>query len=329
MFIKRCWLLCCFIAFLLPVSAQEFITLNWQELSSAQTLPVVTRELPLGKDFRAFTYQVEIEFPEYQKLNRSEVAALEMRLDSLRQLPNENVAFREGLPASPQINSFIKVSAHRGFLSISFVPIVFREGSYQRLNSFKLSVNSFLKKDRIGEETATRNLKTTLSEVSLKDCTTSLLASGRWTKISVRNTGVFKITNAELKKMGFSIPEKVRVFGYGGYLLSQRFNEHPAADLPEVPLLRLSDGVLFYGRGTVSWTPDSQNTYFVRERNFYSDEGYYFLTDREDIPEMETEIFSSLKETSANRLTTFNSFAIYEKDAYSWAGTGRQQTSTY
>lgn len=52
--------------------------------------------------------------------------------------------------------------------------------------------------------------------------------------------------------MGFSRPEKVRVFGYGGYLLSQRFNEHPAADLPEVPLLRLSDGVLFYGRGTVS-----------------------------------------------------------------------------
>ena len=329
MFIKRCWLLCCFIALLLPVSAQEFITLNWQELSSAQTFPVVTRELPLGKDFRSFTYQVEIEFPEYQKLNRSEVAALEMRLDSLRQLPNENVAFREGLPASPQINSFIKVSAHRGFLSISFVPVVFREGSYQRLNSFKLSVNSFLKKDRIGEETATRNLKTTLSEVSLKDCTTSLLASGRWTKISVRNTGVFKITNAELKKMGFSRPEKVRVFGYGGYLLSQRFNEHPAADLPEVPLLRLSDGVLFYGRGTVSWTPDSQNTYFVRERNFYSDEGYYFLTDREDIPEMETEIFSSLKETSANRLTTFNSFAIYEKDAYSWAGTGRQLYEDY
>ena len=136
MFIKRCWLLCCFIAFLLPVSAQEFITLNWQELSSAQTLPIVTRELPLGKDFRYFTYQVEIEFPEYQKLNRSEVAALEMRLDSLRQLPNENVAFREGLPASPQKNSFIKVSTHRGFLSISFVPVVFREGSYQRLNSF-------------------------------------------------------------------------------------------------------------------------------------------------------------------------------------------------
>ena len=329
MFIKRCWLLCCFIALLLPVSAQEFITLNWQELSSAQTLPVVTRELPLGNDFRSFTYQVEIEFPEYQKLSRSEVAALEMRLDSLRQLPNEDVAFRKGLPASPQINTFTKISAHHGFLSISFVPVVFREGSYQRLNSFKLSVKSYPKTDGIGEGTATRGSGTTLTRTSLKDCTTSLLASGRWTKIGVRNTGVFKITNAELKKMGFSRPEKVRVFGYGGYLLSQRFNEHPAADLPEVPLLRLSDGVLFYGRGTVSWKLSSDNTYFVRERNFYSDEGYYFLTDREDIPEMEVEVLSSLKEPSANRLTTFNSYALHEKEVYSWASTGRQLYEDY
>ena len=329
MFIKRCWLLCCFIALLLPVSAQEFITLNWQELSSAQTLPVVTRELPLGNDFRSFTYQVEIEFPEYQKLSRSEVAALEMRLDSLRQLPNEDAAFRKGLPASPQINSFTKISAHHGFLSISFVPVVFREGSYQRLNSFKLSVKSYPKKAGIGEGTATRGSGTTLTGVSLKDCTTSLLASGRWTKIGVRNTGVFKITNAELKKMGFSRPEKVRVFGYGGYLLSQRFNEHPAADLPEVPLLRLSDGVLFYGRGTVSWKLSSDNTYFIRERNFYSDEGYYFLTDREDIPEMEVEVLSSLKEPSANRLTTFNSYALHEKEVYSWASTGRQLYEDY
>ena len=179
MFIKRCWLLCCFIAFLLPVSAQEFITLNWQELSSAQTLPVVTRELPLGNAFRSFTYQVEIEFPEYQKLSRSEVAALEMRLDSLRQLPNEDVAFRKGLPASPQINTFTKISAHHGFLSISFVPVVFREGSYQRLNSFKLSVKSYPKTDGIGEGTATRGSGTTLTRASLKDCTTSLQVVGQ------------------------------------------------------------------------------------------------------------------------------------------------------
>ena len=268
MSIKRCWLFCCFIALFLPVSAQEFVTLNWQELPSAQMLPVVTRELPLGDDFRFFTYQVEIEFPEYQKLSKSEAAALEVRLDSLRRLPDEDTALREGLPVSPQITSFIKVSAHRGFLSINFIPVVYREGSYQRLNSFKLSVKPFPKKNGMGEEAIIRNTVTSSAKTfltgstSLKDCTNSLLSSGRWTKIRVRNTGVFKITNAELKKMGFSRPEKVRVFGYGGYLLSQRFSEHPAVDLPEVPLLRLSDGVLFYARGTISWKPDTRNSYF-------------------------------------------------------------------
>lgn len=329
MFIKRCWLLCCFIALFLPVSAQEFVTLNWQELPSVQTLPVVTRELPLKDDFRSFTYQVEIEFPEYQRLNKGEVAALEMRLDSLRRFSDEDMSFKEGLPVSPQITSFIKVSAHRGFLSIHFVPVVYREGSYQRLNSFKLSVKSFPKKEGMGEGTTTRSTAISSTKTSLKDCTNSLLSSGRWTKIRVRNTGVFKITNAELKKMGFSRPERVRVFGYGGYLLSQRFSEHPAADLPEVPLLRLSDGVLFYARGTVSWKPDTKNSYFVRERNFYSDEGYYFLTDRDDILEMETEVLPSLQGTAANRLTTFNSYALYEKDAYSWANTGRELYEDY
>ena len=341
MSIKRCWLFCCFIALFLPVSAQEFVTLNWQELPSAQTLPVVTRELPLKDDFRSFTYQVEIEFPEYQKLSKSEAAALEVRLDSLRRLPDEDMAFREGLPVSPQVTSFIKVSAHRGFLSVNFIPVVYREGSYQRLNSFKLSVKPFPKKEGMGEGTLTRNtaipsVETSLegyaslsNYTSLKDCTNSLLSSGRWTKIRVRTTGVFKITDAELRKMGFSRPEKVRVFGYGGYLLSQRFSEHPAADLPEVPLLRLSDGVLFYARGTVSWKPDTQNTYFVRERNFYSDEGYYFLTDRDDIPEMEPEVTASLQGTAANRLTTFNSYALYEKDAFSWANTGRELYEDY
>lgn len=326
---KRCWLLGCLVALLFPVSAQEFITLNWQELSPAQTLPVVTRELPLGNDYRSFTYQVEIEFPEYQKLSKSETLALEMRLDSLRRLPDENAAFREGLPASPQIHSFIKVSAHRGFLSIHFTPVVYREGCYQRLNSFKLSVKPSSKVEIMGGKN--RSGVSALTGVTQNDaeCKSSLLSSGRWTKVFVKNTGVFKITNVALKKMGFSRPEKVRVFGYGGYLLSQRFSDHPAADLPEVPLLRSSDGLLFYARGTVSWKPDTNNSYFVRERNYYSDGGYYFLTDREDIPATETEVITSLEGTAANRLTTFNSFTLYEKDVYSWANTGRELYEDY
>ncbi|WP_299993013.1 type IX secretion system sortase PorU [uncultured Bacteroides sp.] len=340
MSIRNFWLFCCFVVLFLPVSAQEFVTLDWRELPAAQTLPVVTREFPLEDGFRSCDYQVEIEFPEYQNLDNVASAALQARLDSLRLSPDADGTFADGLSASPQITSRVKVSAHRGFLSIRLVPVVRREGSYQRLNSFKLSVKPVPKQERV-EDTSVRNTAFSAAEASrkgdmassskpsLKECTTSLLASGRWAKVRVRNTGVFKLTNTELKKMGFSRPEKVRVFGYGGYLLSQRFDEHPAADLPEVPVLRLSDGVLFYARGTVSWHPDTRNSYFVRERNFYSDEAYYFLTDREDLPELETEVETSLQDISGNRLTTFNAYALYEKDAFSWANTGRELYEDY
>lgn len=46
-------------------------------------------------------------------------------------------------------------------------------------------------------------------------------------KIRVSDTGVYRITQAELRKMGFSNPDKVRIYGYGGYLLSEKFLRTP------------------------------------------------------------------------------------------------------
>lgn len=54
-------------------------------------------------------------------------------------------------------------------------------------------------------------------------CSQSVLASGRWVKVRVPETGVYRLTDAELRKMGFSQPDRVRVFGYGGYRLSTVF----------------------------------------------------------------------------------------------------------
>ena len=80
--------------------------------------------------------------------------------------------------------------------------------------------------------------------------------------------------------MGFNDPEKVRIYGYGGYLLSNRFANHPCDDLPEVPIHRTANGLLFYARGTVSWNWSS-NTY-QRVQNCYSNDAYYFVTENDD-----------------------------------------------
>ncbi|MDR0988598.1 MAG: type IX secretion system sortase PorU, partial [Prevotellaceae bacterium] len=154
--------------------------------------------------------------------------------------------------------------------------------------------------------------------------THSVLSSGRWVKIGVDATGVYRLSENELRRMGFPDASKVRLFGYGGYLLSQQFDRHPANDLPQVPLLRQSDGsILFYARGTVAWNASADQTHFVHERNFYSNTAFYFLTDRSDLDSAPFEPAQTLPLATANHLTTFNDYVLYENDSYSWGNTGR------
>ena len=69
------YILLLFVVF--PVSAQNrFITLNWQELPAAQTLPEVVESIPLPDDFRFYTYHVKIEFPEFVDLDPEAAAEL-------------------------------------------------------------------------------------------------------------------------------------------------------------------------------------------------------------------------------------------------------------
>ena len=60
--------------------------------------------------------------------------------------------------------------------------------------------------------------------------TSSKLAKGRWRRIEVSETGMQLITTAQLKAWGFSNPEKVNVYGYGGQKLSMLLNTNKYID---------------------------------------------------------------------------------------------------
>ena len=49
----------------------------------------------------------------------------------------------------------------------------------------------------------------------------SLMASGHWVKIRVDASGVYRLTDEQLRANGFSDPSKVGVFGYGGGVLPE------------------------------------------------------------------------------------------------------------
>ena len=58
----------------LPLSAQDsFVTLDWQELPPVRTLPMITEDVPLPDDFRFYSYDVKLEFPEFAAIDQETV----------------------------------------------------------------------------------------------------------------------------------------------------------------------------------------------------------------------------------------------------------------
>lgn len=106
----------------------------------------------------------------------------------------------------------------------------------------------------------------------------SRLAEGRWVKVRVESTGMHILSNATLRSMGFSNPDRVRVFGYGGARISDlltaaSFND----DLPLAPQRITDAGIVFYGVGGDWWERSANTIYYHRETSPYTSSGYYFV----------------------------------------------------
>ena len=158
----------------------------------------------------------------------------------------------------------------------------------------------------------------------------SVLSSGDWYQIKVDSDGVYKLTYDEIKKY-ISDPSKVKIYGYGGWILDEDFSKPYTDDLPEVSvyLNKGSDGVfnsgdylLFYARGTVKWTYNSKDSVYEHENNPYSTYGSYFLTQGDTGPKEMTTIPSSLSADTI--LSTFDDYALHEQDLMTIANTGRE-----
>lgn len=151
--------------------------------------------------------------------------------------------------------------------------------------------------------------------------TESVLNEGKWVKIEITETGVYKLTYADLRKMGFETPEKVGVYGYGGWPVKEDFTKEFIDDLPAVAVWKGSDYLLFYGRGVTRWEYTSGE--FVHTQNPYSTKGYYFLTDKEEAPKvMNSE--ASVGNGSGMQVTSFDDYVVHERELISLNNSGRE-----
>ncbi len=109
----------------------------------------------------------------------------------------------------------------------------------------------------------------------------SALANGHWVKIRVDKEGIYQISYDQLRQWGFSDPSKVGIYGYGGVSLAgQRHTTLNPDDLTRSYAHHDSalEKMFFYGEGALRSMATSISTYNY-QRNYYSDYGYYFLSD--------------------------------------------------
>ena len=119
----------------------------------------------------------------------------------------------------------------------------------------------------------------------------SALISGTWYKMEISETGMYKLTYADLASMGVDVanitPKNIRIFHNGGGVLPKINKLYYPDDLYEIPIFvageddgvfNQNDYVVFYARGPVTWKYYSGKKYFCHEKNPYTDYTYAFLT---------------------------------------------------
>lgn len=150
----------------------------------------------------------------------------------------------------------------------------------------------------------------------------SVLNSGKWVKIQVAEDGIYKLTAADLKKMGFSNLDKVAVYGYGGWPLDEDFSTTYIDDVPEVAVWRSADYLLFYGKGPRKWEYSSSDKSFIHTNNPYSNYGYYFVSEKETIGRTMEKAASAAGATL--QVTTFDDYVLHEEELVSVNSSGRE-----
>lgn len=147
--------------------------------------------------------------------------------------------------------------------------------------------------------------------------TTSRLADGHWARVEISETGMHLITDATLRNLGFSDPQKVHVFGMGGALLPEALYTGMTDDMPLVPSVHNGKGIVFFGRDHIRWRQNGDS--YSHSQNPYSEKSYYYLSDIA-VDEPAT---VSLASGGGSAVTTFTTRVAHDLDQAHLGESGR------
>lgn len=231
----------------------------------------------------------------------------------------KNVKNLNLITTNPEINSWISTSRKIDYLNFEFIPLRKNvNGKIERLIYFECNI--YLSEDRQKSSKAGRTY-----------VNSSKLADGKWYKIKVDNSNVYKLTYSQLKSMGFldSDMNSIGVFGYGK-MVSKLINDSYIDDLQENPIYRADvnnngifdegDYFLFYADGPNEIKYNSTGN-FSHTMHEYSDFSYYFISNQGTWKQATT---SNSLTTSNINVTTYDEYKFLEKDSLNLLESGRR-----
>jgi len=213
----------------------------------------------------------------------------------------------------------LQQSRKNNFLAATIPAIrVNQAGEIERLNSFTLNikVNSLQKQQKSTYYTFK---------------TSSVLNSGKWVKVKVNETGIYKITYSELQSYGFTNMANVSVWGNGGLKLPYINSTSSPDDIDQIPIyiekgndniFNEGDYILFFAQGPVTWKYETANDFFMHEVHPYSKEISYFITTDYSSPKRITDIQSTTL-PSTYQTSTFDALVAFEKNDTNLIKSGR------
>lgn len=272
----------------------------------------------------------ETYFPRFQPAIFGELPSVYFKIpvsatgNSVKILMNEtsnatlgrNLGDKDKLKADLQLTYFTALEGKQAFLLISFLPI-YKDlnGGLRKVNSFSLQISP-LKTNAI-----------TYPAIKAYQ-SNSVLASGNWFKIAVKDEGIYKVDYNFLKKAGIDVdklnPKNIRLYGNGGTMLPQQNSAPRVDDLKENAIevvgeaddkFDTSDYFVFYNPGNTLWKINNQQR-FEHQQNVYIDSSFYYINVNNGAGKRVIQSPNQIQ--SPNYVSnSYDDYQLYEKDLYS------------
>lgn len=238
------------------------------------------------------------------------------------------------------VESNISTYRKEPFILCKLVPIRFNKasGKLEKLISYRIKWQQTTEPINTNQRNGQHNNIKSSATASV-----SVLATGNWYKIGTAENAIYKIDKNFLQNMGINTgiggidPRHIKIYGNGGEILSEANSDFHYDDLTEnaifvsdsgtVGVFDNNDYVLFYGQSPHKWhynSGKSASTRYSRNKHYYSDSVFYFLTIDNSSPGKRITMQPTISAPANYTVTSFDDYVVHENDFINIMQSGRE-----